>query len=441
MAGPQTVDVITDGPPTSATTTIFSSYVRWPQRIVVGPVWLNAKSDQFGAVGDGVTDDTTAIQAALNAASAAGGGIVVLPNAGATKYVFSNLTVPGHVTLRMHPGGIIYTTPGTPPTAPVQPHALLRKAASTGTAITVAQFGALENVVFDGNNVGGATDNGVLLNGNNRVDGVFVFRHGGHGVHLASSSSSDNVRRVWAGFNGGIGLIIGTSDSIVSDVRIYSNTSDGIYFDSGANNNTLVGGKSEFNSAHNLEFFTNSDNYVSNLILDRSVQYAVKATGGAVRNYLVNCEFARSFSSTTAGAHIFMDNSSRLNVVGGSFRHGKNDDGTGNDTPANVVDGNFNPSTLTLVGCDLTTASVTGFAGGGGGSITYGPFAVPGALQPAQPTGLPQTGTPGSIYMGSGVPANANGNNGDFYFRMDTPGTANQRLYVRSAGAWVALTL
>lgn len=43
------------------------------------------------------------------------------------------------------------------------------------------------------------------------------------------------------------------------------------------------------------------------------------------------------------------------------------------------------------------------------------------------------------IMAGTGVPNNANGNNGDYYFRGDTPGTANQRLYVRSAGAWVGI--
>jgi hypothetical protein len=44
-----------------------------------------------------------------------------------------------------------------------------------------------------------------------------------------------------------------------------------------------------------------------------------------------------------------------------------------------------------------------------------------------------------ALYQGTGLPNNANGNNGDFYLRGDTPGTANQRLYVRSAGAWVGI--
>lgn len=44
-----------------------------------------------------------------------------------------------------------------------------------------------------------------------------------------------------------------------------------------------------------------------------------------------------------------------------------------------------------------------------------------------------------TVYSGSGAPSNSNGVNGDYYFRSDTPGTANQRLYVKSAGAWVGI--
>jgi hypothetical protein len=43
------------------------------------------------------------------------------------------------------------------------------------------------------------------------------------------------------------------------------------------------------------------------------------------------------------------------------------------------------------------------------------------------------------LYHGSGAPASGLGANGEFYFRSDTPGTANQRIYVKSAGAWVGI--
>lgn len=58
-------------------------------------------------------------------------------------------------------------------------------------------------------------------------------------------------------------------------------------------------------------------------------------------------------------------------------------------------------------------------------------------IYPPQDTKAAQTTC--GIYAGTGVPSNANGNNGDFYFRGDTPGTANQRVYVKAAGSWTGI--
>ena len=58
---------------------------------------INVRSAPYGAVGDGRTDDTGAIQAALDAAAAAGGGVVVVP--AGTYLVKTHLTVPAGTTL------------------------------------------------------------------------------------------------------------------------------------------------------------------------------------------------------------------------------------------------------------------------------------------------------------------------------------------------------
>jgi len=65
---------------------------------------INVKS--YGAVGDGAADDTTAFQNALNAASAAGGGIVWVPTG--TYKILTHLTIPSHVTLE----GVFRAPPG-----------------------------------------------------------------------------------------------------------------------------------------------------------------------------------------------------------------------------------------------------------------------------------------------------------------------------------------
>lgn len=55
------------------------------------------------------------------------------------------------------------------------------------------------------------------------------------------------------------------------------------------------------------------------------------------------------------------------------------------------------------------------------------------------PTPAPFGTTVSSLYSGNTLPAATLGQNGDYYFRNDTPGTASQRLYVKSAGAWVGI--
>ena len=75
MGFPTTVDALAD----NLTTVIHASQVLGPQRVTVGPVWYNVRSDQYGAVGDGVADDSAAINAAISAAAAAGGGTVFVP--------------------------------------------------------------------------------------------------------------------------------------------------------------------------------------------------------------------------------------------------------------------------------------------------------------------------------------------------------------------------
>ena len=66
-----------------------------PQAQIPAPDYFNVKD--FGAVGDGQTDDTAAFQKALDAASQAGGGVVQAPRG---NYFFAgNLNVPSAVTL------------------------------------------------------------------------------------------------------------------------------------------------------------------------------------------------------------------------------------------------------------------------------------------------------------------------------------------------------
>jgi hypothetical protein len=59
--------------------------------------FTNARNPPFGAVGNGTTDDTAAIQSALNNVAASGGGIVFLPQG--NYLINSSLTVPAQTSL------------------------------------------------------------------------------------------------------------------------------------------------------------------------------------------------------------------------------------------------------------------------------------------------------------------------------------------------------
>lgn len=91
---------------------------------------------------------------------------------------------------------------------------------------------------------------------------------------------------------------------------------------------------------------------------------------------------------------------------------------------------------------------------GAGGSESLAFFGPPGILEHfrllsgggLQLSGKIFPGTDGSalqavsgIFAGNGVPNNANGANGDFYFQGDGTQAGNTLIYHKEAGAWVAL--
>lgn len=75
-----------------------------PNAVMKSELVLNVKD--FGAIGDGVTNDTVAMQAAIDACAAANGGIILLPNG---TYLVSTLTLKANVTLSSLQGQFSYT--------------------------------------------------------------------------------------------------------------------------------------------------------------------------------------------------------------------------------------------------------------------------------------------------------------------------------------------
>ncbi len=80
--------------------------------VVVGMLCLCASAgfaatvriEDHGAVGDGVTLNSVAIQAAIDACAAAGGGVVTL---GPGRFLCGSVELRSHVTLRLDPDAVL----------------------------------------------------------------------------------------------------------------------------------------------------------------------------------------------------------------------------------------------------------------------------------------------------------------------------------------------
>lgn len=75
-----------------------------------GGAVFNVRSSTYGAVGNGVNDDTAEIQAAINAAAAVPRGVVLIPPG---TYVVSALTVPAGITIEGY-GAVLFRPAGQP---------------------------------------------------------------------------------------------------------------------------------------------------------------------------------------------------------------------------------------------------------------------------------------------------------------------------------------
>jgi hypothetical protein len=83
--------------------------------------WIDVRD--YGAVGDGSTNDSAAILAAMNAVDGTKGGVVVFPGGPGTVYMAANVTIPskqkltlyapGGATIKKNANGPIFTTPGS----------------------------------------------------------------------------------------------------------------------------------------------------------------------------------------------------------------------------------------------------------------------------------------------------------------------------------------
>ncbi len=297
----------------------------------------------FGAVGDGETDCTAAIQRALDAAGGVLGQVMVPPG----NYLCGMLKVPKAISItgshawsfRNNGSSILTLLSGDYPCL----LDISNAAGCTVKGLSLSGGRLGENVhgimltheVYNG---GGEEDTPTVEDC--RVDGF-----SGDGIHL-NCIWCFSVRHCMLCFNGGHGLYINGWDGFILDNWMSGNTGAGIYADKVAASVTATGNRVEWNRLAGF-YLRNSNTFnITGNYFDR--------TGGAALN-LANAQDGQTDTVTITGnifnrsgagdftenppadeydnCHIRAERCVNTVISGNSFRVGMNDGGTGLKSP------------------------------------------------------------------------------------------------------------
>jgi hypothetical protein len=217
--------------------------------------WLNVRD--FGALGDNLTDDTAAIQAALAAAPM--GGIVYLP-AGAYR-TSAPLTIPPAVTLQGTHTNLMTVPNLTDPPCYIKPlpsfegNAVISLVdAATGGYSTISAEHRILNVMIDGSGVVAPGLDGIRAAGNIQNVGlrdVTVRRVSGAGVHTEFNAGfhpySWRCHRVMVDNCGWHGFAMQVmTDLTLIDCQAIGNGANGFEINNAANSH-MIGCRAEWN--------------------------------------------------------------------------------------------------------------------------------------------------------------------------------------------------
>ncbi len=176
---------------------------------VLGPAtgatdWINARSATYGALGDGSHDDTAAINNALLAANAAGGGTVYLPWTANGYLVTGSINIPPMVTLR---GQVRATLGYTPSQLPLLSRIVAAASWAPGSSTGIVEirsmtagswssqnfWSGLDQVMIDGHLNANTNLNAIRYVGpcfDTHLTDVMLYKAPHNGVTAATQSES-----------------------------------------------------------------------------------------------------------------------------------------------------------------------------------------------------------------------------------------------------------
>lgn len=395
--------------------------------------WINVKASPYNATGNGTTDDTTAIQAAITAARSAGSGVYFPVG---TYLISSPLLVgggsPGAIRLAADgwntqvklanaancymfdfgSGGSPQYTPGLRmENLYLNCNGANQTTAGGGVYARGAVWCEFDHVWFEAPWEAGIRfyQDGTGSNGHHNTMRDCLFRDGklsdgGQGYAILFQAADENTCTGCTFQDNGVYLGAG------HDAQVYD-TSAGLQSFTACH---FVGGGTSVPM-----FFSNSSPgrcTFSTCQFDSPNGADCVILNGSGHSFVGNNFLGVGNAATSKAGGVHIGGTSGIVVQGNTFY-------SASATYAVAVyeDSGAGPNFL-----DLNTASGTWGSGpwqttSGGGTVIAPPAAAGG----------------NNISQGSGAPSAPNGNApaaGDIWFRTDTPGTANQRIYICTAG-------
>ncbi len=287
----------------------------------------------YGAKGDGITDDTAAIQAAHNSLSDTG-GILYFPSG----------TFLGHVTLKsnvhIEGSGINASILKLPNGANTDVITTNGFAALTGTdSMGGVNRVTIENITIDGNKAGNSTGYGIRKYGAQwNVHDVVIRNCASGGIYSewgqylgfppGADSMEDKWINLWIRSNSGTNAVtmLGPHDSVFSNLLIYANSGNGVYvWNSGS---TYSGGGLTIsdthiwgNSATGMGIYSNTALRLNGVIVE-----GASGAGGigikmvqSIDTGVMTASNIELFANETA---IYLDSGSQNNKITGAYLHG-----------------------------------------------------------------------------------------------------------------------
>lgn len=322
---------------------LLGTKTAWGADAAGGRAFVDAR--QLGAAGDGKTDDTAALQRALDAVGETSGALFLPPGV----YLTGELHVrPGTAFVGMPAWN--YSGPGGSALK------LAHGDAKCLLNLTDARGATIEGLALDGGGLGNGVHGIATFRSkwgphedSFRIDGCQIVRFSGDGVHLECAWCF-SVRHSMMGYNGGDGLMLRGWDGFLLDNWFSGNKRAGYAARQENASVTFTANRIEWNGEENM-VITGSDGYqITGNFFDRAGTYGIalrKGRGPCTQVTITGNFIKRSGKMAppvTApanegeprqdSAQILLEGAEGVTCVGNVLQAGRDDGGTGVWSPA-----------------------------------------------------------------------------------------------------------